>query len=137
MALQFIGDLEPLEQATHCPVIADFLLPESSKPVPPPSAVLVCPLTFDMLNKWSLGIADTLAVARLCESLGSNLPVAAIAWFSAALARHPATTGSIGTLQREGVRFFNLRTDSGEVAFDPSMVEEALAALRSELRLGK
>jgi hypothetical protein len=137
MALHFIGDLEPLERTTGYPVIADFVLPELSKPVPPPSAVLVCPLTFDMLNKWSSGIADTLAVARLCESLGLDVPVAAIAWFSAALARHPATTGSISTLQREGVQLFNLQTGAGEVAFDPATVDEALAALRRGLDLTK
>nr|HET6904960.1 flavoprotein [Ktedonobacteraceae bacterium] len=57
------------------------------------------------INKWVLGIADTLAVSILCESLGRGTPpVVAVPYLKPDLARHPAFARNLALLQEHGVR---------------------------------
>jgi hypothetical protein len=78
--------------------------PEEPDVLPPPDAIVVAPATFNTLNKWALGIADNLALGLLTEAIGKGLPVAAMPFFNAAQARHPALTGSVERLRACGVR---------------------------------
>lgn len=107
MALRFIGDAGPLRELTGHPVRADYKQPDDPDDLPLPDAFLVSPLTFNSLNKWAAGISDTLAMGLLNESLGLSVPVAAVPWVNAPLARHPAAAESVARLRAAGVTFLS------------------------------
>ncbi|MER5209834.1 flavoprotein [Streptomyces sp. NPDC002838] len=90
--------------------------PGDPRPFPPPDAVVVAPATFNTLNKWAAGLADTLAVATLCEAYGLGVPVAVLPCVADALAAHPAYQDSLLRLRGMGVRFGE--PYSGEVGED-------------------
>ncbi|MFE5325689.1 flavoprotein [Embleya sp. NPDC056575] len=77
--------------------------PDDPRPFPAPDALLACPLTFNTLNKWALGISDNVALGTLNEALGAGIPVVAVPWFKSALAAHPASVRSLDTLRACGV----------------------------------
>jgi phosphopantothenoylcysteine synthetase/decarboxylase len=77
--------------------------------MPPASAVLACPLTFNSVNKFAHGHADNFAIGLLCEMLGYGLPVVIVPHCKPQLASHVAFTASLATLRAMGVR----------VLFDP------------------
>jgi len=63
------------------------------------------PATFNTINKWVLGIGDTLAVSILCEGLGRGTPpIVAVPYLKADLAHHPAFYKNIALLRECGVR---------------------------------
>lgn len=66
---------------------------------------MVAPATFNTINKWAAGLADTLAVATLCEASGLGVPVAVLPCVGEALASHPAYRESLARLRGMGVRF--------------------------------
>ena len=70
----------------------------------PPDAFVVAPATFNTINKWALGISDTLALGLLNEAVGLGLPIVAVPWPNPALARHPAFGRSVAVLREWGVR---------------------------------
>lgn len=105
MALRFIGDTAPLEELTGFPVRTDYKRPEDSDVLPLPDAFLVSPLTFNSLNKWAAGISDTLAMGLLNEALGLGVPITAVPWVNAPLAKHPAAKASYARLLAAGVQF--------------------------------
>jgi len=55
------------------------------------------------LNKWALGITDTLAVGLLCEYTGLKKPIVAVPVTGEGLSYHPALSRSIRVLRRYGV----------------------------------
>lgn len=58
---------------------------------------------FNTLNKWALGIADTLALGLLTEGLGLDIPIAALPFLNATQITHPAFTQHVETLRSAGV----------------------------------
>jgi len=64
---------------------------------------MVMPATFNTINKWALGIADTLAVSILCEALGRNTPIVAVPYLKLDLARHPVFTKNLTLLRECGI----------------------------------
>lgn len=105
MALRFIGDVAAVEEATGLPVRADYKQPNDPDVLPQPDALLVSPLTFNSLNKWAQGNSDTLAMGLLNEAIGLGVPIAAVPWVNAQLARHPAAAESLKRLRTVGVDF--------------------------------
>lgn len=102
-ATRFINTSE-LAALTGYPVRSDYKLPGEADPLPKADAVIVMPATFNTLNKWALGIGDTLAVSILCESLGRySFPIIAVPFVKLDLAHHPAFSKSIAVLQEAGV----------------------------------
>lgn len=101
-ALKFI-DRPALEQKTGFPVMPKYEPPSSADTLPPPNAMLVCPATFNTINKWAYGLADTLALALLTEAIGLGLPLVAAPALNSAQAAHPAFERSVGALQEMGV----------------------------------
>ncbi|GCD97987.1 flavoprotein [Embleya hyalina] len=89
--------------------------PDDPRPFPAPDALLACPLTFNSLNKWALGISDNVALGTLNEALGAGIPVVAVPWFRGVLAAHPASTRSLDTLRACGV---DLVLDEDGAPFD-------------------
>ena len=65
----------------------------------------VAPATFNTVNKWAAGIADTLALGTLNEACGLGVPVSVLPCVNEALARHPAYRASVERLGAMGVRF--------------------------------
>ncbi|MFI5972274.1 flavoprotein [Streptomyces sp. NPDC051452] len=98
-------DSEAVRARTGRPVRSAWRSPADPRPFPPPDAVVVAPATFNTLNKWAAGLADTLAVGTLCEAAGLGVPIAVLPCVGDALAAHPAYRDSLVRLRGMGVRF--------------------------------
>lgn len=105
VATRFV-DRSRLETMTGHPVRSDYKQPDEPDVLPRADALVVYPATFNTMNKWALGIADTLAVSLLCEYTGLNTPIVAIPVFSGGLDTNPAIKRSIKILKRYGVSVF-------------------------------
>ncbi|MEV4438655.1 flavoprotein [Streptomyces sp. NPDC049577] len=96
-------DVTTLHELTGHPVRHQYKLPQEPDVLPPPDAVLVAPATFNTLNKWAAGTADTLALGLITEAIGLGLPIVALPHINAAQAAHPALDRSVATLRGAGV----------------------------------
>jgi phosphopantothenoylcysteine synthetase/decarboxylase len=99
---KFIDDSALAAQTGH-PVRSAFKNPGDPDVLPDPHAMIVAPATVNTINKWALGIADTLALGLLVEGQGRGLPIVAVPYTNAAMAAHPAFLESIGRLRGWGV----------------------------------
>lgn len=68
-----------------------------------PDAIIVAPATFNLLNQWALGIADSYALAVLAEQTGLAIPIVVLPSVSAPLAARPQFARSVRALRAEGV----------------------------------
>ncbi len=100
-------DVPALEILTGYPVRSEYKRPDDPDELPPPDVIIVAPATFNTLNKWALGIADTLALGLLAEGLGKRIPLIAVPWLNTALAQHPRFQGSLEYLRDCGVQVLN------------------------------
>lgn len=101
-ALAFI-DQAALEEQTGFPVRHQYKKPGTEDVLPPADAMIVGGASFNILNKWALGIADTLALGLLTEALGLGIPLAALPFLNAAQMAHPAFPRHIEVLRAGGV----------------------------------
>lgn len=99
------ASLPELESLTGYPVRSEYKHPEEPDLLPRADAVVAFPATFNTLNKWALGISDTLAVGLLCEYTGLRMPVVAVpsVMVGGGLDMHPAFGRSLGQLRDYGV----------------------------------
>jgi hypothetical protein len=104
-AMNGFFDTAAVEARTGRPIRSAWRRPGDPRPFPDPDAVVVAPATFNTINKWAAGIADTLAVGTLCEVSGQGVPVGVLPCVSDALAAHPAYQDSLIRLRGMGVRF--------------------------------
>jgi phosphopantothenoylcysteine synthetase/decarboxylase len=102
-ATRFI-DAASLERQTGHPVRSDYKEPGTADVLPPPDAIIVAPATLNTINKWALGICDTLALGILVEAIGKKLPVVALPFTNSAHAAHPAFGENIEKLRSWGVQ---------------------------------
>lgn len=105
VAMNGFFDTAAVRAQTGRPIRSAWRTPDEPRPFPPPDAVVVAPATFNTINKWAAGLADTLAVATLCETYGLGVPVAVLPCVADALAAHPAYQDSLARLRGMGVRF--------------------------------
>ncbi|MFC9931407.1 flavoprotein [Streptomyces sp. NPDC127190] len=105
VALGGFFDTEAVTALTGRPVRSAWRSPADPRPFPPPDAVVVAPATFNTVNKWAAGIADTLVLGTLCEAVGLGVPIAVLPCVADALAAHPAYQDSLIRLRGMGVRF--------------------------------
>lgn len=98
-------DTAAVEAQTGRPIRSAWRTPGDPRPFPPPDAVLVAPATFNTINKWAAGTADTLALGTLCEAYGLGVPTAVLPCVGEVLAAHPAYRASLVRLCEMGVRF--------------------------------
>lgn len=97
-------DQSTLETLTGHKVRTDYKLPGEADPLPKADAMLLMPATFNTINKWAMGIADTLVVSLLCEALGRGTPpVLLVPCLKMDLVRHPAFQKNISLLRECGV----------------------------------
>ncbi|WP_141208330.1 flavoprotein [Streptomyces griseorubiginosus] len=104
-AMDGFFDTAAVEAQTGRPIRSAWRRPGEPRPFPEPDAVVVAPATFNTVNKWAAGIADTLAVGTLCEVTGRGVPVGVLTCVSDDLAAHPAYQDSLIRLRGTGVRF--------------------------------
>ncbi|WP_033323748.1 flavoprotein [Actinomadura atramentaria] len=103
-------DADLLAELTGERVRSEYRMPDEPNALPSADAVVVAPATFNTINKWAVGIADTFAVALLCELMGFGVPIVAVPLLKEALARHTAFVRNVEALREMGVR----------VLFDPA-----------------
>ncbi len=96
-------DISTLESLTDYPVRSLYKHPDEPDLLPRADALIAFPATFNTLNKWALGITDTLAVGILCEYTGLKKPLLAVPVTGEGLNSHPALARSIRMLKRYGV----------------------------------
>lgn len=101
-ALNFI-EAEELAALTGYPVRSTYKHLDEPDVLPPADAMVVCPTTFNTLNKWALGLADTLALGLLTEGIGKGVKLVAAPSLNNAQEQHPAFAHSIEVLRGCGV----------------------------------
>jgi hypothetical protein len=94
----------------------DFRSPEQAKRGGPPAAVVVCPATFNTVNKAAVGAADTYALAVLCEALGTGLPTVVVPMVNNKLWGHPAWAPSLAVFRKVGAALVDVHTGGPEVS---------------------
>ena len=97
-------DIPLLERLTDHPIRSQYKHPDEPDVLPRANALIAFPLTFNTLNKWALGITDTLAVGLLCEYTGLKIPIVAVPVTGEGLGYHPAFQRSVRMLRRYGVQ---------------------------------
>ncbi|MFD6907093.1 flavoprotein [Streptomyces sp. NPDC060077] len=105
VAMNGFFDTAAVGAQTGRPIRSAWRAPGEPNPFPAPDAVVVAPATFNTVNKWAAGIADTLALGTLCEAVGLGVPIAVLPCVADALAAHPAYRDSLVRLRDMGVRF--------------------------------
>lgn len=105
--------------------------PRQYAAAPPADAIAVAPATFNTINKWAIGISDTLALGILCEAYGLGIPVAVQPYVNAAQAAHPAYGESLHRLRAMGVLVgdhvpHQPKADGGRDAYDWTQVLDLL-----------
>ena len=98
-------DAAEVENLTGHQVRQRFRSPASPEFCPRGDSILVAPATFNTVNKWALGISDTLALGLLNEAVGQGIPVSVSLSVNQALGRHPGYHHSLSTLAKLGVVF--------------------------------
>ncbi|SBT45367.1 flavoprotein [Micromonospora auratinigra] len=97
-------DRAALARQTGHPVRTHYKNPGDLDVLPPADAMLVCPATVNTVNKWAVGITDTLALGLLVEAQGLGVPIAAVPYTNVAMAAHPAFLSSLARLREWGVQ---------------------------------
>ena len=97
-------DRGQLGQLTGYPVRSEYKEPGTPDVLPPPDAIIVAPATVNTINKWALGICDTLALGILVEAIGKGLPLVALPFTNRAHAAHPAFGENVERLRSWGVK---------------------------------
>lgn len=101
-ALGFI-DVTALEKQTGHPVRSQYRKPDEPKP-PRADAIIVAPATFNTINKFARGIADTYALGVLSEAPGLGIPVVVLPFVNTAIAMRTPFREAVESLRAEGVR---------------------------------
>lgn len=129
MALRFV-DRGLVEEATGGPLRVEHRRPGEPDVFPPADAVAVAPASFNTVNKWALGVSDTLAAGMLNELLGGDLPIVAGVWAKPALRRHPAFAAHLAVLRGAGVRFVEDEDQDQGAGFPWEALRGALREVR-------
>jgi phosphopantothenoylcysteine synthetase/decarboxylase len=112
-ALDFI-DLPALEQLTGRPVRSEYRKPGEPRS-PRADAIIVAPATYNTVNKFAQGIADTYALGPLAEAPGLGIPVVILPFVNRALADRGPFRRNIQQLRKEE----GLRVLYGPGEFEP------------------
>ncbi|MFI8370247.1 flavoprotein [Streptomyces sp. NPDC085466] len=122
-------DTGAITRQTGHPIRSAWRAPGDPRPLPPADAIAVAPATFNTINKWAAGIADTLALGILCEAYGLGIPTAVLPCVNAAMAAHPAYARSLDRLREMGVRIAPHEPPGPDEPAGPFPWEEALKLL--------
>jgi phosphopantothenoylcysteine synthetase/decarboxylase len=103
-------DVETVTAATGRPVRFDYRKPSESKSGSEPDALVVCPATFNTVNKAVHGVADTYALGVIAEALGTQTLTVIVPMVNAKLWGHPVWFNNIDTLNEWGVVLLDVHT---------------------------
>lgn len=138
-AVDFL-DVSALEALTGHPVRARYRKPGESGKLPPADAVIVAPATYNTINKWAAGIADTHSLGLLAELTPSGVPIAVLPFVNASLAANRVFDRSVVELRAAGVTvllgeggFVPHPAGTGEGRLEAFPWEAALDAVTSAL----
>lgn len=118
-----------LAELTGYPVRSTYRMPGEGESLPEADAIVVVPATFNTVNKFRYGIADTPAVGLLCEALSTDTPIILAPNVKAILTAHPAFEASLEELRRWGVRVLDQSPEPRGVRIPPW--EAILAAVNA------
>lgn len=134
-------DADAINGLTGQPPRSEFWDPSHPR-VADPDAVVVCPATFNTVNKVAAGHADSYALAVLCEAIGVGRPVLIVPMVNDGLWGHPAWACSLRALSGAGVTFLDVGSGDAYAkpvvsgtgadvvaAFQPRWVSSALARM--------
>ncbi|MGP4114978.1 flavoprotein [Streptomyces sp. 4N509B] len=100
MAARWLGDqLSELEALTGRPVRSDHILPGVPNPWPEADVAILAPGTFNTINQWALGLADTFVTSFLAQSVARGTPTVALPCVNTAHARHVQFERSVEALR--------------------------------------
>ena len=92
---------KPIAKLSGHVVQTNYKLPGDADPLPKADAMLVMPVTFNIINNSAQGIGDALVISLLCESRGrGSPPIIAFPCLKMDLVRHPAFSRRVA-LQRD------------------------------------
>lgn len=115
-AVEHFLDLEALEAQTGHVVRTGHQRAGQSA-LPKADAVIVAPATYNTINKWANGIADTYVLTQLAELTGLGVPIVVLPFVNTALANNRVFQRSVGELREAGVTV--LLGDGGFVPHPP------------------
>lgn len=98
-ALRFL-DTVTLTAQVGRPVRTDY---NRADRLPRAGGVVVAPATYNTVNKWAAGIADTYPLTLLAELTGLGVPAAVLPFVNSALAANRVFARSVGELRAAGV----------------------------------
>src|SRR5579859_5905146 len=110
-------DAEAVVRVSGAPLRTEFRAPSKPKQGGALAAVVVCPATFNTINKAAAGINDSYAMGVLCEALGTGTPVVAVPMVNNKLWGHPAWSRNLDALADAGVTLLDVHT--GAVGASP------------------
>ncbi len=96
-------DADRVEKVTGFTVLVEQRQPGQAKRFPPPAQVIVCPATFNTVNKLAVGIMDNYAAGLLCEALASQTPITIAPMVNNRLWSHPVWQRNLDVLTAAGV----------------------------------
>src|SRR5262245_12367628 len=82
-----------------------------------PAAMVICPATFNTINKAAVGIADTYALGVICEAMGTGVPILVAPMVSNKLWGHPAWSSSLAVFRGLEADLIDIR--NGELLSGP------------------
>jgi phosphopantothenoylcysteine synthetase/decarboxylase len=98
-------DLDELSRQTGRPVRGKHREPHEPRgSLPRADAVIVALASFNTINKWAHGIADTYALDILAESVNYGVPIVAVPFVNTNLSNRAPFKESVARLRGEGVR---------------------------------
>ena len=100
--LKFV-DAKALKAQTGHPVRTHYKNPGDADVLPPPTAMIVAPATVNTVNKWAVGITDTLVLGLLVEGYGYQIPTVVVPYTNTVMAMHPSMHESLAKLRGWGV----------------------------------
>lgn len=101
-AVDYFLNLDALAELTGHPVRTDHQ--RAGQPgLPNADAVIVAPATYNTINKWAAGIADTYVLTQLAELTGLGVPIAVLPFINTALAANRVFQRSVDELRQSGV----------------------------------
>lgn len=100
-ALEFF-DQAAVEALTGNPVRSQYSPPGAPRSRIP-DAIVVAPATYNTINKWAHGIADTYALGVLAEQTSLGIPIVVLPFVNIHLASRAPFRQSVKSLRAEGV----------------------------------
>jgi len=123
-AVEHFLDLHALEALTGHSVRTDHQ--RTGQPaLPKADAVIVAPATYNTINKWAAGVADTYVLTQLAELTGLGVPIVVLPFVNTALAANAVFLRSVDQLRQSGVTV--LFGDGGFVPHAPHTGDQAMA----------